>query len=332
MIYNSSAKEIRTTVIIPNYNGLHFLKDCLESLKSQTAEDFEVLIVDNGSTDGSREWISENNIKSILLEENLGFAGGVNAGLKQCEAKYALLLNNDTVAEPDFVAELEKAIEKSDSIFAVSPMMIMASNHEHIDDAGDGFTITGWAYQRGVDEPVEQYQKEKIVFSACAGASIYKMDIVREVGYFDEMHFAYLEDIDLCYRAKLAGYHNRYCPKAKVYHVGSGTSGSKYNSFKVKLAARNNIYLLVKNQPALQLIINLIPLLIGFAVKAGFFYKKGFISDYLGGLAEGIRTAGKCKKAPKAKYGFFGYLLIEGEMIINMVEYTVSFIRRKTKA
>lgn len=319
---------IRTTVIIPNFNGMRFLPDCIDSLKKQTADDFEVLVVDNGSSDGSIEWLSDNNVKYISLPENKGFAGGVNVGIKASDTEYILLLNNDTVAFPDFVEKLEAAIDKDSSIFAVSSMMIKASDHSKIDSAGDGLTILGWAYQRGIDEPTEKFEIGKNIFSACAGASIYRKNVFDKIGLFDEMHFAYLEDVDISYRAKLAGYVNRYCPQAKVYHLGSATSGSKYNSFKVRLAARNNIYLHYKNQHPVQLIVNFIPLLTGVLLKGAFFLKKGFHKDYWKGVAEGLKTCRKCSRVQRARHGFATYLAIEGSLFAGFGEYFTGYIKR----
>lgn len=321
------------TIIIPNYNGMKFLPDCIESLKKQTAGGFEILIVDNGSRDGSVEWIkktsaSDSRIKLLALPENRGFAGGVNAGLRATDSEFVILLNNDTVAEPDFVGQLEKGIRRSDDIFAVSAQMLKASDHTLIDSAGDGITWLGWAYQRGIDEKAQLYDKEKDVFSACAGAAIYRKDILDEIGYFDEMHFAYLEDIDLSWRARLAGYKIRYLPQARVYHLGSATSGSKYNAFKVRLSARNNIYLHYKNQPAVQLIINFIPLWAGVLVKGVFFKKKGYKQEYWDGVNEGLRNRKNCRRAPKAKKGLVTYLSIEGKMLSGLAEYTISFLKR----
>ena len=145
------------TVIIPNFNGMKFLPDCIASLKKQTAGEFEILIVDNGSKDGSLEWIKEEKTKDtrislIELPENKGFAGGVNAGLRAVDSEFVILLNNDTVAEPDFIEKLYERIKDSEDIFAVSAQMIKASDHSLIDSAGDGITWVGWAYQRGIDE------------------------------------------------------------------------------------------------------------------------------------------------------------------------------------
>ena len=141
--------------------------------------------------------------------------------------------------------------------------------------------------------------------------------------YFDENHFAYLEDIDIGYRARIYGYYNMYCPTALVYHVGSGTSGSKYNSFKVKLAARNNLYLNYKNMPALQLVLNFIPLAIGYFVKYLFFCKIGFGKDYKEGFIEGLQTAKQQKKV-KFQFKHLGnYLVIE----IDLIKYTFDYIK-----
>ena len=260
----------KVTIIIPNYNGAAFLGDCIESLRNQTYKNFDVLVVDNGSKDASLEYLRDLesyeknlNIRVIYLDENLGFAGGVNVGLAASDSTYIILLNNDTQVFNDYVERLVNAIEKSEKIFAVNPLMINAHNKELVDDAGDGYSLLGWGYQIGVGEKVGDFTKKRAVFSACAGASIYRKSILDEVGYFDEMHFAYLEDMDLSFRARLKGYIIGFEPLAKVYHLGSATSGSKYNSFKVRLAARNNIYLIYKNMTNLQIAFNILPLALG---------------------------------------------------------------------
>ncbi len=265
----------KATIIIPNYNGLKFMEPCMEALKRQTCQDFDLLVVDNGSDDGSAEWLKEQEIPSIFLAENTGFSGAVNVGIQAAKTPYVILLNNDTEAEPDYVEQLIRAIEGSPRIFSVSPKMIQLYNKSLMDDGGDMYSIMGWAYQRGVGQEVERYNRPCHIFSACAGAAIYRREVFEEIGYFDEMHFAYLEDIDVGYRAKIAGYYNRYCPKAVVYHVGSGTSGSKYNSFKVRLAARNTVYLAYKNMPLPQLVVNSFPLSLGIVGKYCFIKKRG---------------------------------------------------------
>ena len=231
-------------------------------------------------------------------------------------------MNNDTTVDTRYVEEMVKAIEKSPKIFSVSSKMIQMYHPELIDSAGDLYTLLGWGVCRGCGRPVSNYKKYDEIFTACAGAAIYRCSVFDEIGYFDENHFAYLEDIDIGYRARIYGYYNMYCPTALVYHVGSGTSGSKYNSFKVKLAARNNLYLNYKNMPALQLVLNFIPLAIGYFVKYLFFCKIGFGKDYKEGFTEGLQTAKQQKKV-KFQFKHIGnYLVIE----IDLIKYTFDYI------
>ena len=315
---------MKVTIIIPNYNGLAFMEPCMKALDHQNFKDFSVLVVDNGSTDGSVEWLKEHGIPAVFLKTNTGFSGAVKAA-----TPYVILLNNDTKADPDYVGELVRAMEASPKIFSVSSRMIQMYHPDLMDDAGDMYSVLGWAYQRGVGQPLERYDKPFKIFSACAGAAIYRRQVFEEIGYFDEMHFAYLEDIDVGYRAKLYGYDNVYCPTARIFHVGSGTSGSKYNSFKVKLAARNNVYLNYKNMPAGQLLLNALPIGVGIALKYQFFKKRGFAEDYLEGLKEGIRTAKTCRKVPFSPKRLGRYAAIELELIAGTFLYVYEFFRRR---
>lgn len=321
--------EITTTIIIPNYNGLKFMDECIRSLNAQTYPNFRTLVVDNGSTDGSVEWLKEHQIDTIFLPENTGFSGAVNVGIKAADTPYVLLLNNDVRVDEYFVAEMVRAIGQSERIFSVSSRMIQMYHPELLDDAGDMYSILGWAYQRGVGRSVNLYQKSCRVFSACAGAAIYRRAVFDEIGLFDELHFAYLEDIDVGWRAKLYGYDNVYCPDAAVYHVGSGTSGSRYNSFKVRLAARNCIYLNYKNMPGWQILLNAPFLLAGIFVKYLFFVKNGFGRDYVSGLKEGIRTRKQCRRVPGLLRRFSAELKVQFEMICGTGLYVYEFLRRQ---
>ena len=316
---------MKVTIVIPNYNGKHFMEPCLSSLSEQTYKDFHILVIDNASSDGSIEYMEENypDIELIKLQKNYGFSKAVNIGIQHSRTPYVILLNNDTTVDTRYVEEMVKAIEKSPKIFSVSSKMIQMYHPELIDSAGDLYTLLGWGVCRGCGRPVSNYQKYDEIFTACAGAAIYRRSVFDEIGYFDENHFAYLEDIDIGYRARIYGYYNMYCPTALVYHVGSGTSGSKYNSFKVKLAARNNLYLNYKNMPALQLVLNFIPLAIGYFVKYLFFCKIGFGKDYKEGFIEGLQTA-KLQKKVKFQFKHLGnYLVIE----IDLIKYTFDYIK-----
>ena len=137
-------------------------------------------------------------------------------------------------------------------------------------------------------------------------------------GYFDEEHFAYLEDLDIGYRARIFGYQNWYAPKAKVYHVGSGTSGSRYNQFKIRYSSRNNIYLIYKNMPFLQIVLNLPFLLVGFGAKILFFASKGFGKEYLAGIKNGFQISRKNRKVKFSMRNFPRYIQLQVELWINI--------------
>ncbi len=322
---------MKVTIIIPNYNGCHFMAPCLASLKEQTFTDYHILVVDNASTDGSLEYMRGNypDIEVLALDKNYGFSKAVNIGIRHSRTPYVLLLNNDTAAEPHFLEEMVRTIERSPRIFSVSSKMLQMYHPELIDSAGDLYTLVGWGVCRGCSRPASNYTKECEVFSACAGAAIYRRSAFKKIGLFDENHFAYLEDIDVAYRAKIYGYKNLYCPAAVVYHVGSGTSGSKYNSFKVRLSARNSIYLNYKNMPAGQLALNFIPLLMGYLVKYAFFIRIGFGADYKEGLLEGLRTRKKQKKVRFSLRRLPNYVRIEAELMRHTLAYARDWGLRK---
>jgi len=287
-------KEI--TVVIPNYNGMKYLPECLEALNQQDMSKvaFQVVVVDNGSTDGSVDFLKncasyQYELDTILLKENTGFDYAVNQGIRSCGSPYVILLNNDTKVYQDFVKELYEAIIVDEKIFSVSAQMLMWDRPDLLDDAGDRYCVLGWAYSRGKGKCAADYNEPAEVFSTCAGAAIYRRSILEEIGYFDELHFAYLEDVDIGYRALIYGYHNRYTPKAKVLHYGSASTGSRYNERKTELASANSVYVIGKNMPLLQLLVNLPFLLFGFLVKTLFFIKKGMGGTYLTGLWRGFR-------------------------------------------
>lgn len=311
----------RVSVVIPNYNGMQYIKACLDSLMQQTIKDWEILFVDNGSTDGSREFVEREypQVTVIPLSENTGFCHAVNVGIQKAEAEYVVLLNNDTEAEPEFLEMLYEGIRVKQNAFSGSAKMIQFHNRRCIDDAGDFYNAFGWAFARGKGKPEEKYNQEKKIFSSCGGAVIYRKKLVEELGFFDEEHFAYLEDMDLGYRAQIAGYDNWYLPKARVYHIGSGTSGSTYNLFKVRYSSRNNIYMIYKNMPLGQIILNFPFLLFGFLVKALFFALKGYGKEYLAGIKNGFCISKKEKKVLFQWRHLKNYGKIQVQLWLNLV-------------
>lgn len=309
----------RVSVVVPNYNGIVFVERCFKAL-IKDAPKAELLLVDNGSTDGSRELTARRfpQVRIIALKENYGFCRAANEGMKAASSPYVILLNNDTEVLPGFTKALVSALQLEPRAFSAGAKMIQLHHPEKIDDAGNFYCALGWAFARGKDKSVEYYEEPDEIFAACGGAVIYRKAVLERIGYLDESHFAYLEDIDLGWRAKTAGWKNIYAPEAKVLHVGSGTSGSRYNEFKVSLSSRNSIYLAYKNMPALQLFINLPFLLAGFGIKYLFFVKKGFGKTYRKGLKEGLLM---CRREKKVKFCWKNipcYGRIQLELWINM--------------
>lgn len=316
---------MKSTVVIPNFNGIKFIEGCMRALQEDRSAQFAVCIVDNGSTDGSREWIEANypEVQLICMGENTGFCKAVNTGIKHTKTPYVILLNNDTVVEPGFVKALENSLEKHPKAFSVSAKMVDMHHPEVLDGAGDLYCALGWAFARGKGkEACTHYIREEEIFSACAGAAIYHKGLVEQLGYFDEKHFAYLEDCDIGYRAQLYGYRNYYTPGAVVHHAGSGVSGSRHNEFKVRLSSRNSIYLIYKNMPLWQILLNSPLLLAGFGIKVLFFIRKGLGRTYIKGCLEGIRLCcsdeGKGRKQRLGVRGIGMQLRIQGRLWSNL--------------
>lgn len=315
---------MKATVVIPNYNGIEYLDDCLKSLYRGTVVP-EIIVVDNGSADGSLEAIRAGypEVRVISFRENTGFSHAVNAGIREAVTEYVILLNNDTVVEQHFVERLIRAMEKKPFVFSAGAKMLSLKEPEMIDDAGDLYCCLGWAFALGKGQRKDAYAKRARVFAACAGAAIYRKSVLEQLGGFDDNFFAYLEDIDVGYRAKAEGYDNLFIPEAVVYHAGSAVSGSRYNEFKVKLTARNSVYLIYKNMPFLQILLNSPFLLAGFMVKWLFFLKKGLGGVYAKGLVDGVilcsSTKGKKQKTPFLSENFGNYCRIQGELWINLL-------------
>lgn len=315
--------SMKVSVVTPNYNGKDFLYAYFESLIKNSNEIGEVIIVDNGSSDGSQEFIRNYREKVdfpiVLIEnsQNLGFAEAVNQGISKARHDYVFSLNNDTVVEKSAILELLNLLNTDERIFSASSKMVQFNNSELIDDAGDDYTLLAYTKKRGNNQNLNKFIEVSEVFSSCAGAALYRKDLLEELGGFDSEFFAYMEDVDLGYRARINGYKNLFCPNAVVYHIGSATTGSQYNEFKVRLAARNNVWVVYKNLPIPQKIVNILFLFLGFLIKYVFFLKKGFGPTYLNGLKEGLKTRNKIKKVEFRSKNWKNYFKIEYELIKN---------------
>lgn len=319
---------MKVSVVTPNYNGEKFLKTFFESLNNDSEFIGEVIIVDNGSADGSKDYINASTfnfpVKLIENTQNLGFAPAVNQGISNAKYEYIFSLNNDTEVEKGSIRHMIDLISSAEDIFSVQAKMLQYNNKDLIDDAGDEYNLLAWTKKTGENHSSDEYSEIMEIFSSCAGAAMYRKSLLEELGMFDDNFFAYMEDVDLAIRSRINGYRNLLCPQAIVYHIGSATSGSRYNEFKVRLAARNNIWVVYKNIPIPLKITNFIFLFLGFLIKYLFFLRKGFGSVYLSGIKEGLSTRDNIEKTRFKSQNMKNYLKIEYRLIIN----TIKFVKR----
>ena len=302
---------MKASVIIPNLNGAGWLRDSIESIWAQTEQDFELIVIDNGSTDESREiarsYRGRDRYTLIENDRNTGFSHAVNQGIAIARGEYVALFNNDAFAEPDWLAELLKAAAADPKIFAVSSLMLRYYEPELADDAGDYMTILGFACKRGDGLKASRYQKPCRVFSACGGAALYRRSILDKIGVFDELFFAYYEDVDLSWRANNFGYKNVYCPTARCRHICGATTGAvRYNP-------------------------NFLPMALGYLLKVVMFRHRGFGNDYAKGYAEAKAALPKVDKPKFYWRNLPNYLWVEGSLIAGLFRYIVYRLQRALK-
>jgi len=241
--------EPRVSVIIPNWNGARFLRMCLDSLRRQTYRDFETIVVDNASTDESVELMRRDypEVRLVCLPENLGLTGGVNAGIREALGEIIVLFNNDTEADEDWLAELAAALAAHPEAGMAATKMRLFDRRSVIHSAGDTYRADGIPGNRGVwEEDAGQYDEDVWVFGPCGGAAAYRRSLLDEIGLFDEDLFMYCEDVDMAWRAQLAGHRCIFAPRAIIYHRLSATGGGKIASFHT---GRNTIYVIAKDYP-----------------------------------------------------------------------------------
>lgn len=239
------------SVIILNFNGKKFIFDCLDSLKKQTCKDIEVIFVDNGSSDDSVEYVRNNfpEIKIIENKENFGFAKGNNVGAKYASGKYIFLLNNDTKIDAKCIEMLVEEAEKDQTIGMLAPKILSIKNNALIDSVGMNIYPDGLARGKGRNEIDNgQYDKVQEILFPSGCAALYRKKMIDEIGFFDDIFFAYCEDTDLGIRARLADWKSILVPKAIVLHYYSGTAGS-FSELKAFLTERNHFFVAIKNFP-----------------------------------------------------------------------------------
>lgn len=239
---------IRISIIIPNWNGAAHLPDCLEALRTQTFREFETILVDNGSTDASLTLLAERypEVKVLALGRNLGFTGACNAGLQAARGEVLVLLNNDTAAQPAWLAEVLAAFARHPDAGLVASKMLLFDRRDTLHTAGDIFKTDGTPGNRGVWEKDQDQYPEGPVFSANGGSAAYRRSLLDQIGRLDDDFFFSCEDVDLAWRAQLAGWTAVYAPRAVVYHKLSASGGGVTASFH---DGRNFLYLLAKDVP-----------------------------------------------------------------------------------
>jgi GT2 family glycosyltransferase len=248
---NASAAQPLISVVIPNYNGAAFLEACLASLLRQTYSNREILVVDNGSRDASVEIIRRvaPQARVLLLQRNLGFAGGVNAGVRVATGDWIAVLNNDTEAAPDWLEQFVSALARYPQAAFLACRILDFEERNVLYSAGDCFLRSGIGYRRGQGRrDGVAYHRDVEIFSAGGCACLYRKAVLLEANGYDENFFAYLEDVDLGMRLVAAGYRGNYVSQAVVFHRGGATSGGEFSSLTVRLRTRNAL-LLLKNFP-----------------------------------------------------------------------------------
>lgn len=243
-----------TTIIIPTFNRRDLLGACLDSLAEQDFQGFEVVIVDDGSSEDIQGFAAERRPEAYVLRfsENKGFAVAANAGLRHAKTPYVMLLNNDMTLEPDCIGKLRDAMIDGVADM-LAPLVLWQGDPSMVYSAGDRILVSGRPEAIGFRQPREGFVASEIPFGVSGGAALFKRTMFGEIGYLDERFVAYFEDSDLCFRARLAGYSAGCVPDAVAYHVGSASLMGK-RWWRSRQCFRNHTLLVIKNMPRALLI------------------------------------------------------------------------------
>jgi GT2 family glycosyltransferase len=248
--FRAPQSTLRISIIIVNWNGAQHLPVCLNSLRRQTFTDFEVILVDNHSRDDSLDLLKRDypEVKVIALDQNRGFTGGNNIGIRSALGSIVILLNNDTEVDPHWLQVIVDTFDRHSEAGLIASKMLLFDQRNKFHTAGDIYRLDGIPGNRGVWETDRgQYNNEEYVFSACGGSAAYRRSMLDQIGLLDEEFFYSCEDIDLAWRAQLAGWKCVYAPNAIVYHKLSATGGGSIASF---YDGRNFIYVIAKDYPS----------------------------------------------------------------------------------
>ena len=243
------------SILIVNWNGLKHLPECMLSVFSQIDPETEVVLVDNGSRDGSIAYLEKEypRVRIVRSETNLGFAGGNNLGIRHCLGRYVFFLNNDTRLEPGALKALREAFVSYPEYAIFACFLVNYYEPSLVDSAGDTFYTSACGFS-WAGYPTAMFRAPREVTLACAGAAVYEKGLLERLGGFDEDYFLILEDCDLAFRARHLGARIIFLPQVKVFHKGSASLGGKSSATSIYYSDRNYLQLLLKNYPLLTLL------------------------------------------------------------------------------
>ncbi len=240
------------SVLIVNYNGGHYVQGALDSLKRQTYRNFEVILVDNASTDGSADSLDTAGLPAFTLmkeTENHGFARGNNLAAEKAQGRWLALLNPDAEADPDWLGEIAAAIRANSDVEAFACAQFALGRSDLMDGAGDAYQLFGFPWRGGFGHPATAMPPgDGWCFSGCGASAIYKTQLFREMGGFDERFFCYCEDVDLGFRIQLSGRDCLFIRRAVIRHAGGGIAGQS-SAFATYHGTRNRLWTYAKNMP-----------------------------------------------------------------------------------
>ena len=270
------------SIIILNFNGRSWLERCLPSAVAEAGPDGEVLVVDNGSTDGSIAFVAAAfpNVRITALPENRGFAAGNNEGATQARGEYLAFLNNDAIPQPGWFAQIRRALDARPDVGLAASRIVYLDRPAIVDSAGDGITRFGGAFKRGHGQPASGVLEPRDVFGACGAALVIRAALFHDVGRFDSAYFAVHEDVDLSYRCQLRGFHCVDVPEAVVHHAGSATLG-RGNPQAVFWGQRNLEWTYLKNTPWPLLLLTLPGHIVYNVAAALHFMRTGHLLPFL---------------------------------------------------
>ena len=293
--------EPDVSVIVVNFNGRKWLEGCLSAVAAQVGVCTETILVDNASTDGSREFVRESfpEVRLVVLDENHGFAGGGNAGSAVARGRYLAFLNNDARPDESWLRRLLAALEHTPQAAMAASQIVWMDNPAIIESAGDGWFTSGGAFKRGFGQPASMWRERGEAFGACGAACLIRREVFERVGGFDESFFVVFEDVDLSYRVRLAGGMCIYEPDAVVRHAGSATLG-RLSRQAVYYGQRNLEWVYVKNTPGLLLLRTLPGHLIYVCGAALYFLSRGRLLVFVAAKAAALAGLGSVLRRRRA--------------------------------